>query len=280
MRIKVNNKTRILNDFKKYPNEQLRKKKTIMAIEKAKTQNHFSLGLTKLQLQELYDVCLKMASENKITLKNTWNLNLLDYINDLIKSVDYEKNQINFSKASYALDAGVKIYCSRVDSIHFETFKLLGSILRNRNISSLGTSGQDEVKINKKILNEKRSLILNKYKSHSMKIRPKRTLAKPATITTKINYPENAVNLLFFRNDSYTKGCKRRSCNFFLNYFSVFSGCTLLVDTKDVPIPQNPCFEKVENFFVDLNDVVNYKVYFHRNLTKIEENKQVMFFLS
>ena len=37
-----------------------------------------------------------------------------------------EDDQTNFQKASCTLDAGVKIYASRVDSFHNETFRMLG----------------------------------------------------------------------------------------------------------------------------------------------------------
>jgi hypothetical protein len=45
---------------------------------------------------------LKMASENKITAKNTWSLQLIDHLSDLVKSGE---ERTNFQRASCTLDA-------------------------------------------------------------------------------------------------------------------------------------------------------------------------------
>jgi condensin complex subunit 2 len=74
---------------------------------------------------------IKLASENKITAKNTWSLALIDHLSDLVKTEKDEDNNTNFQKASCTLDAGVKIYASRVDSVHTETFKVLGGLSRS-----------------------------------------------------------------------------------------------------------------------------------------------------
>lgn len=42
-------------------------------------------GLPQEQLSMLYQNCLKMASENKITKDNTWALPLIDHISDLVQ---------------------------------------------------------------------------------------------------------------------------------------------------------------------------------------------------
>lgn len=81
-------------------------------------------------MAELYKNCIKLASENKISTKNTWSLNLIDHISDLVKPSTEEGRQTNFQRASCTLDAGVKIYAYRVDSIHSETFKFMGGLGR------------------------------------------------------------------------------------------------------------------------------------------------------
>lgn len=54
----------------------------------------------------------------KINQKNSWSLNLIDYISDVL---DVETGEVtNFQVASCTLDASVKIYSYRVDSIHSE----------------------------------------------------------------------------------------------------------------------------------------------------------------
>ena len=37
------------------------------------------------QIRALFDNCLKLASENKITAKNTWDLPLIDHLSDLVQ---------------------------------------------------------------------------------------------------------------------------------------------------------------------------------------------------
>ena len=61
-----------------------------------------------------------MSTENKINTKNTWDLSLIDYMNDMLD----DDSATNFQKASCTIDAGVKIFSTRVDSIHTETFKV------------------------------------------------------------------------------------------------------------------------------------------------------------
>ena len=44
---------------------------------------------------------------------------------DLVKPSDEEEGQLNFQRASMSLDAGVKIYSHRVDSVHTVAFRML-----------------------------------------------------------------------------------------------------------------------------------------------------------
>lgn len=97
-----------------------------------------SSGLTRDDLRNLLGQCLKLASENKITAKNTWGLPLIEHLEDLIKA---EPETTNFQKASVTLDAGVKIYGTRVDSVHTETFKILGGLGRASGPDDLAAEG-------------------------------------------------------------------------------------------------------------------------------------------
>ena len=87
---------------------------------------------------------IKLASENKITAKNTWSLALIDHLSDLVKTEKDEDNNTNFQKASCTLDAGVKIYASRVDSVHTETFKVLGGLSRSAQAQPQDEEGDGE----------------------------------------------------------------------------------------------------------------------------------------
>ncbi|KAL5730743.1 hypothetical protein ACHQM5_003535 [Ranunculus cassubicifolius] len=86
---------------------------------------------TKQQLTDLLRNCIKLSTENKINQKNTWELSLIDHLSEIIK-VEAEDNdaETNFQKASCTLEAGVKIYASRVDSVHSEAYKVLGALMR------------------------------------------------------------------------------------------------------------------------------------------------------
>ncbi|KAM0939546.1 putative condensin complex subunit 2/barren [Dioscorea sansibarensis] len=84
----------------------------------------------KNQIMELYHNCIKLASENKINQKNTWELGLIDHLSEIIRVESEDESETNFQKASCTLEAGVKIYSMRVDSVHTEAYKVLGGINR------------------------------------------------------------------------------------------------------------------------------------------------------
>ncbi|KAE8685082.1 Condensin complex subunit 2, putative isoform 2 [Hibiscus syriacus] len=66
----------------------------------------------------------------KINQNITWELNLIDHLRDIIKVEEENDVETNFQKASCTLEAGVKIYSLRVDSVHSEAYKVLGGINR------------------------------------------------------------------------------------------------------------------------------------------------------
>ncbi|PHU12170.1 Condensin complex subunit 2 [Capsicum chinense] len=86
--------------------------------------------LDKQQILELFQNCIKLASENKINQKNTWELGLIDHLCEIVKVEQENDSETNFQKASCTLEAGVKIYSMRVDSVHSEAYKVLGGINR------------------------------------------------------------------------------------------------------------------------------------------------------
>eukprot|EP00106_Octopus_bimaculoides_P000714 XP_014768156.1 PREDICTED: condensin complex subunit 2-like [Octopus bimaculoides] len=83
-------------------------------------------GLSVSQLTEHYTNCVKLNAENKITTKNAFGLHLIDYMTDLLKG----KKLGDFQVAGTTLDASAKIYASRVDAIHSETYKVLSTLSR------------------------------------------------------------------------------------------------------------------------------------------------------
>nr|CAD1834777.1 unnamed protein product [Ananas comosus var. bracteatus] len=86
--------------------------------------------LNRGQIMDLFHNCIKLASENKINQKNTWELRLIDHLSEIIQVRSEDDDETNFQKASCTLEAGVKIYSARVDSVHSEAYKVLGGINR------------------------------------------------------------------------------------------------------------------------------------------------------
>jgi len=149
-------------------------------------------GLSAEALHSMYHQCLKLAAENKITQKNTWDLSIVmdqarrthcthavpagprglpvgpvsspslfvsllwvtglsrlsragalsqgvggpsggcaadAQMSDLVKPSADERDT-NFQRASMTLDAGVKIYATRVDSVHTATYQVLTGLSR------------------------------------------------------------------------------------------------------------------------------------------------------
>lgn len=111
-------------------------------------------ALSPAAIAALYQNCLKLASENKITAKNTWALPLIDHLSDLVAADaphadggDGENANPNsgtdFQRASLTLAAGVSIYAHRVDAVHGDVFKILGGLGRGGMDDENGGDGED-----------------------------------------------------------------------------------------------------------------------------------------
>nr|GMC78926.1 condensin complex subunit 2 [Ipomoea batatas] len=80
--------------------------------------------LDKKQIFELFQNCIKLASENKINQKNTWELGLIDHLRDIIKAEEENDAETNFQKVcldlyEYSCAGNAKI-AKRVDLLfHF-----------------------------------------------------------------------------------------------------------------------------------------------------------------
>lgn len=87
-----------------------------------------------------YEVWLKMAADNKINAKNSWNFALIDYFYDLS-----QQPIVNFPKASAILDGCIKIYSSRVDSAVTETGTLLSGLAADKTLKRLNHPLDDQL---------------------------------------------------------------------------------------------------------------------------------------
>lgn len=89
------------------------------------------------RLKDHYKHCIRLSASNKINQKNAFELQLIDYMQDLVSTT--EDGQMNFKIASSALDVGAKIYSNRVDCIQSEAQKVASSIM----IALDGQEGSD-----------------------------------------------------------------------------------------------------------------------------------------
>lgn len=96
------------------------------------TSKRHSLGLGFLanipapQMAESINRCIKLSTENKITIKNAFSLEMIDFMTYMIKKQDV--NMSNLQVASTSLDVSTKIYGYRVDSVHMEILKMVGGL--------------------------------------------------------------------------------------------------------------------------------------------------------
>jgi len=93
--------------------------------------NELSTKCIQLSTENVCDAFLSLADscKQKITQKNSWILQLIDYI-DQIVARQCSGETTNFQVASVTLDASVKIYSNRVDSVHGTAYQVLGGLTR------------------------------------------------------------------------------------------------------------------------------------------------------
>ncbi|XP_010543005.1 PREDICTED: condensin complex subunit 2 isoform X2 [Tarenaya hassleriana] len=180
----------------------------------------------KRQILELFQNCIKLSSENKINQKNTWELNLIDHLCEIIKVEEEDTAETNFQKASCTLEAGVKIYSLRVDSVHSEAYKVLGGINR---------AGQDDsedstVEANAGLVDDES----NPKKQTEKKISPLSTL-EPSfeALNVKKFDVAFAVDPLYHQTSAqFDEGGAK---GLLLNNLGVYGGCQVLFDSQEIP---------------------------------------------
>ncbi|PVH71625.1 hypothetical protein DL98DRAFT_577296 [Cadophora sp. DSE1049] len=98
--------------------------------------------LERVPILANFEEWMKMATDNKINVANSWNFALIDYFYDM--SLLKEGDGVNFQKASCTLDGCVKIYTSRVDSVAAKTGKPLSGLAGSGNSKKNGESEEGE----------------------------------------------------------------------------------------------------------------------------------------
>ncbi|XP_038996383.1 condensin complex subunit 2-like isoform X2 [Hibiscus syriacus] len=190
------------------------------------------LCLDKDQILELFQNCIKLASENKINQKNTWELNLIDHLRDIIMVEEENDVETNFQKVSCTLEAGVKIYSLRVDSVHSEAYKVLGGINR---------AGYE---------NERDSVMEDNNAATAQKGNPKKELEKKMSPLSTLESSFEALNVkkidvafavdpLYHQTSAqFDEGGAK---GLLLNNLGVYAGCRVLFDSFEVPGREIPC---------------------------------------
>ena len=108
-------------------------------------------GYSAAQLAAHYNDCMKLSAENKISVKNAFQLKLIDYMDEMLKKKGGRRGAAgvaasaaganpldNFQASSCALDASTKIYAHRVDCVHNETMKLASGVGSNKEENAQG----------------------------------------------------------------------------------------------------------------------------------------------
>ncbi|KAM7270086.1 hypothetical protein ACFE04_029300 [Oxalis oulophora] len=203
------------------------------------------LGLGKHQILDLFQNCIKLASENclsngmcyilriasiplaKINQKNTWELNLIDHLCDIIKVEEENDVETNFQKASCTLEAGVKIYSLRVDSVHSEAYKVLGGINR------VGLEDEQELTMGDGNVDGEQEEGQSK-KETDRKISPLSTLeASLESLNVKKFDVAFSVDPLYHQTSKqFDEGGAK---GLLLNNLGVYGGCRVLFDSSEIP---------------------------------------------
>ncbi|KAI5964966.1 BRN1 [Candida margitis] len=96
----------------------------------------------KHQILTNFEEWIKMSTDNKINIKNSWQFALIDYFHDL--NVIKDGDHINFQRASATLDGCIKIYSNRIDSAATETGKLLSGLASKQNDKQRTNASADD----------------------------------------------------------------------------------------------------------------------------------------
>ncbi|KAH0930199.1 hypothetical protein HID58_015926 [Brassica napus] len=201
-----------------------RRKSVVFARGPQQPEKESDPCFDKQQILELFQNCIKLASENKINQKNTWELNLIDHLCEIIKVEDENNAETNFQKASCTLEAGVKIYSMRVDSVHSEAYKVLGGITR---------AGHDDTGDNEDAAGSVGNAT-NQKKQTERKISPLSTLEHSFdALNVKKFDVAFAVDPLYHQTSAqFDEGGAK---GLLLNSLGVYGGCQVLFDSQEIP---------------------------------------------
>lgn len=194
---------------------------------------------SKQYISDMYSTIIKMSSENKINVKNSWSLHLIDHMEDILDSSkknaadgDADDDTYNFQKASCTLDASIKIYSYRVDDTWNSSYKILENLSRNEQKhggEDAASDGEGATKTTRKT-----------RKTHA------RTIEKNLNnINLKAYDTECEADPLFHKmSQSFDEGGAK---GMLLANLSVYDGCKILLNSSDVSVAtRKPIHEVVK----------------------------------
>ncbi|KAI9987664.1 hypothetical protein PInf_023708 [Phytophthora infestans] len=182
---------------------------------------------SKQYISDMYSTIIKMSSENKINVKNSWSLHLIDHMEDILDSSkriaadgDADDDTYNFQKASCTLDASIKIYSYRVDDTWNSSYKILENLSRTEQKHGVDDGGEDGA---------------TTAKSRKTRKTHARTIEKNLNnINLKAYDTECEADPLFHKmSQSFDEGGAK---GMLLANLSVYDGCKILLNSSDVSV--------------------------------------------
>ncbi|XP_023757126.1 condensin complex subunit 2 [Lactuca sativa] len=234
-----------------------------VTFNNAADDNPAGAFLGQEQIMELFQNCIKLASENKINQKNTWELNLIDHLRDIIK-VEEDDAETNFQKASCTLEAGVKIYSTRVDSVHAEAYKFLGAINRVGQDMEQGNLEDGNTNTEQRKQSTK--------KEHEQKFSPLSTLESSfENLNLKKFDVAFTVDPLYHQTSAqFDEGGAK---GLLLNNLGVYGGCRVLFDSLEVPANCMSCSPQTDK--IETIDISYAKDCMEQMAINISKSKEI-----
>lgn len=232
-------------------------------FNKAADDNPTDDFLGQEQIMELFHNCIKLASENKINQKNTWELNLIDHIHDIIK-VEENDAETNFQKASCTLEAGVKIYSTRVDSVHAEAYKVLGAMNRVGQDLEQGSLQDENTNSDQRKPSTK--------KEQEQKLSPLSTLESSFDNLNlkKFDVAFHVDPLYHQTSAQFDEGGAK---GLLLNNLGVYGGCRVLFDSLEVPAKCMSC--STQSHKIETIDISFARECVEQMAINIPKNKEI-----
>ncbi len=185
--------------------------------------------MSNAEISALLQSVIKMSTSNKITQNNCWSLQLTENLTEILGG---SGSTNTFQTAASAIDASVKIFAMRVDSVHQETFKLQSGLNRTEVGDDSDGAGQaGNAHVDGANAEGERPLVKT----------PKR---KPGRLVSTLVKNESDLDVAGFDMQYEEDPLVKKASSAFdtggakgllLNQLSVYDGVTLVFDSGDAP---------------------------------------------